>query len=98
MAAIPSLVVLFNNRRLPRISEAVFGIAIGLSNLLQTFFVLRALQKLEGYIVFTLTSGGAIVLTTLVATSLLGERLNRRTQVGIGLAVLALFMLCWLPD
>lgn len=98
MAALPSLVVLYRNRRWPRITEWAFGIVIGLSNLLQTFFILRALQRLEGYIVFTLTSGGAIVLTTLVATGCLGERLNRRTQVGITLAVLALFLLCWLPD
>lgn len=93
MAAIPSIVLLIYNRRLPSGMEFAFGIVIGLSNLLQTFFILRALQKLDGYVVFTLASAGAIVLTTLVATTMLGERLNRRTQIGITMSVASLFLL-----
>lgn len=93
MAAIPSLIVLIRNRRWPSRSELGFGIAIGLSNLLQTLFILWALQHLQGYIVFTAASAGAILLTTLIATTAMKEGLSRRAGIGIAIAVLALFLL-----
>ena len=93
MAAIPSMVVLVRQKRWPSKTEFGFGIAIGLSNLLQTFFILWALQKLEGYIVFTAASAGAILVTTLIATTMMGEGLSRRASIGIAIAVLALFLL-----
>ena len=96
-ASIPSLVVLIRRRSIPLRAELGVGLAMGLANVLQTFFVLRALQYLEGYIVFTLASCGAIVLTTMVATLIMGERLSRQAQLGIGLAVVALVFLRWLP-
>jgi len=71
---------------------------LGISNVLQTYFMLRSLQELPGYIAFTLASGGAIVFTTLSAVGFMGERLSRKTQIGIGLAVVALVLLRWLPE
>ncbi len=97
MAAIPSLVVLIRRGRVPLPTEFAIGVPMGLANCLQTFFVLRALQQLEGFIVFTLASCGAIVLTTVVAVGLMGERISRRAQLGISLAVVALVLLRWLP-
>ena len=97
MAGIPSSVVLLRRWRVPSRSEFAIGIAMGLANVLQTFFVLRALQHLQGYIVFTLASCGAIVLTTVVATGMMGERISRRAQLGISMAVVALVLLRWLP-
>jgi drug/metabolite transporter (DMT)-like permease len=97
MASLPSLVVLFRRKTVPLPAEFGVGVAMGLANVLQTFFVLRALQHLEGYIVFTLASCGAIVLTTIVATWLMGERISRQAQLGISLAVIALVFLRWLP-
>lgn len=97
IASIPSLFVLLRNRRWPTSMEWGTGVLLGLSNVLQTYFILRALEHLAGYIVFTLASGGSILLTTAVATGLMGERLNRRTQIGIAMAVVALVLLRWLP-
>ena len=97
LASIPSMFVLLKNRRWPTGMEWATGALLGLSNVLQTYFILRSLEHLAGYIVFTLASGGTILLTTAVATGLMGERLNRRTQVGIILAVVALVLLRWLP-
>lgn len=96
-AAIPSATVLVGKWRRPRRIEWGVGLAMGVANALQTLFLLRALEHLAGYIAFTLASGGAILLTTIVATACLGERLNRRTQMGISLAVVALVLLRWLP-
>ena len=77
--------------------EFVIGSLMGLANILQTYFVLMSLHYFAGFIVFPVTSAGSIVLTTLVATGLLGERLNRRTLVGIMVSVVALFLLYWVP-
>ncbi|MEL7499950.1 MAG: EamA family transporter [Planctomycetota bacterium] len=93
MAAIPSLVMLIARKRWPTQGELGFGIAVGLCNILQTFFVLKALEHLKGYVVFTVASAGAIVLTTLVATLFMGERLSRPAQIGIAISVIALFLL-----
>lgn len=98
VASIPSMTVLLWRRHRPRPLEWGLGIFMGLANVSQTLFILQALEVLESYIVFTLASGGAIVLTTLVATGLMGERLSRRASFGISLAVVALILLRWLPN
>jgi drug/metabolite transporter (DMT)-like permease len=97
IAAIPSIVILIRGRRFPRPMEFAIGVLMGLSNILQTYFILLALHHFEGFIVFPLASAGGLVLTTLVATGLLGEQLNRRTYLGILVSVIALFLLYWVP-
>lgn len=97
IAAIPSLIVLIYGKRMPTPMEWLIGFLMGISNNLQTYFVLLALNEFEGFIVFPVTSAGGIVLTTLVATSLLKEQLNKRTYAGIGIAVVSLFLLYWMP-
>lgn len=97
IAAIPSLIVLIHGKRMPTAMEWFIGFLMGISNNLQTYFVLLALHYFEGFIVFPVTSAGGIVLTTLVATSLLNEQLNKRTYVGIAIAVVSLFLLYWIP-
>ncbi len=66
---------------------------MGLSNVLQMHFILLALGVIPGYIVFPVGSAGAILLTTLIAVGLLGERLSGRSMIGIAISVVALFML-----
>ena len=97
IAAIPSLVVLIYGRRMPTSMEWLIGFLMGISNNLQTYFVLLALNEFEGFIVFPVTSAGGIVLTTIVATGLLKEQLNKRTYLGIAIAVVSLFLLYWIP-
>lgn len=98
VASIPSFYVLLSRKRLPTVMELSIGIALGLSNVLQTYFMLRSLEHLAGYIAFTVASGGTIVFTTLMAVGLMNEQINRKTQIGIGLAVVALVLLRWLPE
>ena len=97
IAAIPSLIVLICGRRMPTSMEWFIGFLMGISNNLQTYFVLLALNEFEGFIVFPVTSAGGIVLTTIVATGLLKEQLNKRTYAGIAIAVVSLFLLYWIP-
>lgn len=98
IASIPSFYVLFSKKRWPTAMEAWIGFLLGLSNVLQTYFMLRSLEHLAGYIAFTIASGGTIVFTTMMAVGLMGEQINRKTQIGIGLAVIALVLLRWLPE
>jgi len=95
VTAIPSVVMLIVRSRAMTWIEFAFGFAMGASNILQTHFILKALQEFQGFVVFPVSSAGALLLTTLVATSLLGERLNRRTWWGIVWAVVAVVLLNW---
>jgi drug/metabolite transporter (DMT)-like permease len=93
IAGTASVIMLLYRRRKILPMEMVFGVSLGLANILQSHFVLKSLEFFEGFIVFPVTSAGAITLTTIVATALLGERLTGRTCVGIAVSVVALFLL-----
>lgn len=97
VAAIPAAVVLIVHRRLPTLPELAFGFAMGASNILQTHFILKSLHFFPGFIVFPVSSAGGLLITVLVATGALGERLNRKTCWGISIAVVALILLNWKP-
>lgn len=92
-AAVPSVFVLFYRGKKVTKSELVFGAAMGLSNFLQTLFILEALQVYPGFIVFPVVSAGAIIFTTLIATQTLGEHLHRRSYIGIVIASISLVLI-----
>jgi len=96
-AAVPSIGVLIfrrirSGKGISR-TEFAFGFAMGASNFLQTQFILESLQRFPGFIVFPLVSAGGIVLTTLVATRTLGERLTAKSYLGIAIAAASLILL-----
>ena len=93
VAAIPSTVVLIYRRKPVQVVEAFFGVALGIANSVQIHFLLKALSQFDGFIVFPLVSAGALVLTTLVATFLMGERLGRMSYIGIAIACVSLVLL-----
>ncbi len=97
LAAIPSALLLIVRRKPIRRSELGFGMLMGLANALQIQFMIKALSDLDSYIVFPVASAGGLMLTTLVATWLLSERLSRIAYMGITLACLALILLNWQP-
>ena len=92
-AAIPSLVILARGRFIVSYGDVVFGTALGAVNILQTHFILKSLQLFAGYIVFPVASAGGLVFTAAVAIFLLGEKINRRSTIGISIAVIALVLL-----
>lgn len=93
MASLPSLLLLEFRQRRIKLIEVGMGVAMGASNILQSHFILAALESAEGYIVFPVSSSGGMILTTLVATSLLREKISRQTLVGICAAVAAMVLL-----
>lgn len=95
VASIPSVILLAARRRRVSLRELGMGVAMGMSNILQTQFLLQALKSYEGFVVFPVSSAGGLLLITLIATRLLGEKLNRRRTIGIVLASCALVLLNW---
>jgi drug/metabolite transporter (DMT)-like permease len=98
ITAVPSLAILISRKFQFSLRECVFGCAMGSANYLQLHFTMKALQDLPGFVVFPIASAGCLILTAIVATQLLDERLSRKTHVGIVLASIALVLLNWLPD
>ena len=96
-AAVPSAVILavrwLKHGKRISVTEFAFGFAMGASNFLQTQFILESLQRFPGFIVFPVVSAGGIVLTTLIATQTLGEKLTAKSYIGISIAALALVLL-----
>ncbi len=97
VASIPSVALLVYRRKRITLTELGFGLMMGAANILQTHFILRALEHFSGFIVFPVTSAGGLILTTIVATRMLGERLHGKTYAGIAIAVVALVLLNWEP-
>lgn len=94
-ASIPSIILLICRAKKISLAEISIGAGMGTSNILQSYFILKALEQFAGYIVFPISSAGGLILTTFVATRLLAEKLNRQTYVGIAVAVIALVLLNW---
>jgi len=93
IAALASAVLLGWRRKRPSAVETGLGTAIGICNVLQTLFILKALEHFDGFIVFPVTSAGGLLFTTVVAWLWLKERLRALSYAGIGLAVTALILL-----
>ena len=94
VASLPSLLILIVRRRISR-TELLFGISMGLANILQSHFILKSLKSFDGFIVFPVVSAGSLMLTTFVTTQVFHEQLTRRRRLGIGIAVAALVLLNW---
>jgi len=92
-SGIPSIILLLWRRRKVLPMEAVIGIAMGVANGSQTWFTLKSLDAMAGYIFFPVSSAGGIIFTMFVAVLWLEEKISRRALIGIGIAVVALVMM-----
>jgi len=92
-AGIPSIILLLWRRRKIAPTEVVVGIAMGIANASQTWFTLKTLQFIPGFIFFPVSSAGGIIFTMFVAVLWMDERISRRALIGIVIAVIALTMM-----
>lgn len=97
VSGIPSLCYLgyqfFVQRKKFLATEFGLGFLLGLSNALQVQFILQCLEYFPGFFVFPMTSAGSVMFTMMIAVGFMGERLNTRSYVGVGITVVSLFML-----
>ncbi len=70
------------------------GIALGVPNLFSIYFLLRALQHevLNSASVFTINNVAIVMFSTLLGIALFKERLSGRNWIGIGLAIISIFL------
>jgi drug/metabolite transporter (DMT)-like permease len=92
-SGIPSIVLLLWRRKRILPMEAAIGIAMGVANGSQTWFTLKSLDAMAGYIFFPVSSAGGIIFTMFVAVLWMQEKISRRALIGIGVAVVALVMM-----
>lgn len=93
IASLASLAIIhFRNLR-PTLSEIIIATVVGFANYLQTVFLLKALEKFPGFIVFPIISAGGLLFTTSVAVFLFKEPLSKRSAFGIAIAILAMALL-----
>ena len=92
-AGIPAVTCLIWQRKMPQLTEWVWGAALGSFNLLQATFLVLALRRLPGIVVFPAGACGSLALTTLVAVLLLGERPTKKLYVGLVASSVAVILL-----
>ena len=93
MTAAGSLVLLAVRRVRPTGRELSAGVILGVANAVQVFVLLRALDRLPGFLVFAVTGAGGVIGTALMAALVLRERPRGLRGLGVGVAAAALVLL-----
>jgi len=88
--AVVSVWLLLWKRIVPSFGDIVYGVLIGSSNILGSGALIFALEKLPGMIVFPISASAGLLFTVVIAVSLLGEKLEKRTVVGMVTTIIAL--------
>ena len=88
-AFIASLYNTVKNKNISKESIA-YGIAVGVPNMLTSFFLINALAVMNATVVFPIYSGGAIMLSMLWSIYAFNEKLKGKDIVGIILIFIAL--------
>lgn len=79
------------------IKSIIGGVLLGIPNYLSIYFLFQALLKTgwESTVVFPLVNISVVISTTIAGFILFKEKLNRYNQVGILLAIVAVFIITW---
>lgn len=95
VAAIIGLVVMVIQRRTFAWKNVLGGIYLGIPNYFSIYFLIKALAEFnnDGAILYPSLNIGTIIASSLLAVLLFKERLLRINKIGIGLAILALFLI-----
>jgi drug/metabolite transporter (DMT)-like permease len=86
---------LYNTIKLKNITKlsVVYGVAVGIPNMLTAFFLISALGMMNATVVFPLYSGGAIMLSMLWSMFAFSEKLKRKDVVSIAMIFIALILI-----
>lgn len=86
------LVLLWRKKK-PTWPDLRFGFVLGLPNFFSSFFLLKALQGLPGYLVFPFVNVGSVLLASLTGYCFFDEVPGRRRIVLLSLGALAVLLL-----
>ncbi len=73
--------------------EIIYGIIIGLANLYSSFFLILALQEMNGSIVFSITNIANVVLGALIGIIIWKDTLSTKQKGGLVLALISILIL-----
>jgi drug/metabolite transporter (DMT)-like permease len=82
--------VCIRQKALPTLRESIYGALIGVCNVGGSWMFLKAMDRVEALIAFPVSGSGGVLFTMMVGVLFLGERLERRSSVGVVAAILAL--------
>ncbi|HAS44657.1 MAG TPA: hypothetical protein DCS93_29535 [Microscillaceae bacterium] len=79
------------------VRNLVGGVYLGIPNFFSLYFLLKALSAFnnDGAFIFPILNIGIILLSSILAVILFKERLSRMNQVGIMVAILAMFCIAY---
>lgn len=75
------------------VREAIFGVCLGVPNLLSTKFLLKALNSVEAYMAYPIYSVGAILVVMLASMFFFGEKLDKWSKISVILIICAIVCL-----
>ncbi|UII23061.1 hypothetical protein [Fulvivirga ligni] len=80
-----------------KLKSVIAGLALGIINFFSIYFLLVGLSSFnnDGAFVYPLINVGIIVISSLVSIIFFRERLSVKNQIGIALAVLAIFLISY---
>jgi multidrug transporter EmrE-like cation transporter len=96
MASLAGIVFSFLNKRQkfkPTPKNLLWGVILGVPNYFSLRFFFAALSELDNATAFLVLNIGIILLSTLVGVVFYKERLNEKNLVGIGLALVSLYLI-----
>lgn len=96
-AAVIGIIILIVKRRKPELKNIIGGICLGIPNFFALLFAFKSLSVFEnnGAVFFPIYNVGIIMASTVGAIILFRERLSRINYLGLGLSVLALYLLSY---
>lgn len=69
------------------------GFAIGIPNLLSSFFLIQALTSVPAAVAFPAFSAGTVLIVTVLSRLIFSETINRRSAIGLALTSVALLLI-----
>ncbi len=77
----------------PESNTLARGMMLGVPNIFSSFFLIGALESIQGYIAFPLINIGVIVLTGILARILFKEKLNKYGLLSISSGIIAIILM-----
>ena len=77
----------------PAPKEILLGVALGIPNMLTSFFLIRSLYALPAYVVFPTFSGGTIVFSLILSLVIYKDKLSARQLISIALIAIAMVLI-----
>ena len=75
------------------VKDIFYGVLLGLSNLGNNFFKIKALEVLPASVVIPVVAGGALIITSMVGILFFKEKANKLYILALVLAVASMFLL-----